>query len=83
MKNWVKELKKMLGDDICLCIAGTLLSSLLNYAYVGLVLGLSSEHISLFLLEFGHFKVILLSLVFHGGRPVHSSVVLVAFMQCF
>jgi len=22
VKNWVKELKKMLGDDICLCIAG-------------------------------------------------------------
>ena len=22
MKNWVKELRKMLGDDICLCIAG-------------------------------------------------------------
>lgn len=22
VKNWVKELKKMLGNDICLCIAG-------------------------------------------------------------
>ena len=22
MKNWVKELRKMLGNDICLCIAG-------------------------------------------------------------
>ncbi|EDO34991.1 predicted protein [Nematostella vectensis] len=22
VKNWVRELKKMLGDDICLCIAG-------------------------------------------------------------
>eukprot|EP00794_Sanderia_malayensis_P012825 gene12825-14141_t len=22
VKNWVKELRKMLGDDICLCIAG-------------------------------------------------------------
>ena len=22
VKNWVKELRKMLGNDICLCIAG-------------------------------------------------------------
>nr|XP_046197980.1 ras-related protein Rab-21-like [Oncorhynchus gorbuscha] len=32
VKNWVKELRKMLGNEICLCIVGKLLQTIANFS---------------------------------------------------